>query len=1139
MKLLLDMSSIIWTCLQAGKDVDGVEVNHNGKTVLVNSSEYGYDNAVNSIVKCLNDLRLTPKDMVMVFEGKDSKKRRCMIDPTYKANRDGNRPPEAYVQFQAARDKLKQVFRDLGAIAVQQDFVEGDDVLGWLVANLHDDCTIMTNDGDLTVLNGNNQFGSTCLARINGEVGKNKYGDFDFKLVTLYKSTVGDSADGIKGAAGFGPAAFLNLIARYGEDGCFELEQLIVQGKRDALSQIAEDNDCKYLRRIVEHFENVAKSHRLALLHPEWVNTLRTQLTWEPGMVKSECEDERLRHWKGQSRLVTAENFGAALAFLKSKLHENDEITFDIETSTPPESDDWLEAQDNVNGVDVFGSYLVGFSFTFGRNDQYTYYVSVKHAETKNISMVQARQMMEATFAKQVVIQNTSFELAVLYEAQDEDGSLWRDHWKKFGQKGFIPKVLDTKIEASYVDENLRLGLKDRSLIHLGYAQQSYDTTTLLEGSPFPGGRLVKTITDEAGTRELRRYKMHELPAAHVQGYGSDDTICTAGLHNFYKLIMQLENTWQVYLDVEISPLYLHAKSFCVGASFNLAKMKELEKIDQATYDTAWKTLREYLLAANWHGTVPPTYSADITPKQVKEAYAIVKGLDLADDEPDEEDPEPVVEVKDPILAMRIRTPAKIVALLRSEGEDDFASMLDACYVGKHAEFTSYVQRHFTGEPKFKFSNKLMCELLYKTMGLPVRVRNKATAKMKAAGIYDGNPKADALAIAYALRDATPEQVAVLESLKLMTMVKTRMSLYYSKYPYLLHWKDGRIHSSHNQCATNTRRASSSGPNVQQLPKHPKIEGQPARFRETFVPHKKNAVIVSMDFAAQELRVIAEYSQDKNMLACFVGDTKKDMHALTGLGIMLKKEKGAIQTALAAMLLTPEQLQADISDQQYAAFMALSEGTAEQKASFKAYRSLGKKVNFTTEYGAQAPKLAATLLVDEEEAQSYIDAREDAFPEAKAWKQSVVEEAKTNGFVLTMCGARRHLTDLLNSPDRFIASKADRQAVNFKIQSSSAEMTKKAEGRMWEQDLFDRLDAEYIGPVHDECVSSVAIEDLQAFLELGHACMVQPYATMQVPILSSISFGPNFGTQIEIGELPTLEAMQAGLAEMSKLLTKE
>ena len=39
---------------------------------------------------------------------------------------------------------------------------------------------------------------------------------------------------------------------------------------------------------------------------------------------------------------------------------------------------------------------------------------------------------------------------------------------------------------------------------------------------------------------------------------------------------------------------------------------------------------------------------------------------------------------------------------------------------------------------------------------------------------------------------------------------------------------------------------------------------------------------------------------------------------------------------------------------------------------------------------------------------------------------------------------------------------------------------------------------------------------------------------MQVPIESSISFGPSFGEQIEIGIAPTVEAIKAGLEEMAE-----
>jgi hypothetical protein len=252
------------------------------------------------------------------------------------------------------------------------------------------------------------------------------------------------------------------------------------------------------------------------------------------------------------------------------------------------------------------------------------------------------------------------------------------------------------------------------------------------------------------------------------------------------------------------------------------------------------------------------------------------------------------------------------------------------------------------------------------------------------------------------------------------------------------------------------------------------------------------------------------------MLACFVGDNLKDMHCLTAAGIMAKEQAGLLRTAIDLLSVKPE----DTTEAQYEAFMSLSEGTPEQQKLYKLYRSLGKKVNFTSEYGAAAPKLASTMLISEEVAQTYLDAREAAFPRAKEWKEEVVDEAKTLGFVRSKLGAVRHLAELLNSDDRFTSSKAERQAVNYKVQGSSAEMTKLAEGRMWRQNLTYDFDAVCLGPIHDETVFSVAVSDLVPFLKRGHACMVENYADMAVPIESSISFGPNFGVQFEAASDP-------------------
>lgn len=183
-----------------------------------------------------------------------------------------------------------------------------------------------------------------------------------------------------------------------------------------------------------------------------------------------------------------------------------------------------------------------------------------------------------------------------------------------------------------------------------------------------------------------------------------------------------------------------------------------------------------------------------------------------------------------------------------------------------------------------------------------------------------------------------------------------------------------------------------------------------------------------------------------------------------------------------------------------------------------------------------APKLAETLIVPEEEAQAYIDAKEAAFPGARIWKDSVIEEAKANGIVRTKGGAVRHLADALMSQNRQESSKAERQAVNFKVQSSSAEMTKLALGRMHRAGLLDKYDCKFYFPVHDEVVWSVTLEHLLPFLVELHACMTAQYADLIIPVGSSISFGRSFGPndQIEIGNKPTAAAVLDGLKKMVK-----
>lgn len=1210
-RIALDMSAFIWHSLLTGKDTEnGFKALHKEKEVWINSRYHGYDICLQSMLDLLDNYRLSPIDMIMVFEGEGSKSKRLMLDKDYKQGRD--HPAESYAEFIAVRDEIKKDFLELGAQAMTQRYAEGDDTLAWLAQETEDDLIVATFDNDLAALNtstlptGCNAYGASVLVWINGQDGGNKYGTFDHRYITTYKALVGDSSDNIKGCPNFGPVKFDMLVAQYGHDGLADLHDMMLRSNLSEIAGLDKKTD-PLLVMISDNAPQVLKCFDLAKLRPNWVNTNKDPIEWQAGKVRpfdpvaDKHADPRMTRWMGRARLVTAANFEEAIAWALPLIKQSPDVALDIETSTPDESDAWLAAQGDIDGVDVFGSYLVGLGLTFGRNNQYTLYFNVKHADTENnIDSELVRQFIASIpKEKELIIQNVSFELAVLFNE-------WGDRQMDNGFHGFLPNVLDTKFEASYVDENSKLGLKERSKSILGYVQQTFEETTTLTGAPAdlpPGGRWIRETyktrmvgtgkfeqlvapecrepedmenTDEpfqpgeiryvdgpeimeqqyvlvgtgvfetqdivkrgkvVGTEEVevmeriietqtRKYKMHELTGPQVFGYGADDPICTIALHNYNRLFMQLEHTYEVCKEVEIRAAYLHAKSFIDGVPYSVETMNELVKHDDQVYDDAWVIFRKYLIKQGWEGSVPPDYPIDISAAQVKEAFEIVAGrkMDTA-----------------------MRTVSKL-ATHATEVEDQalfgglLAQLANEKSEAARKSFNDYVLQHFKGEPSFNSgSTKQKVHLMYTVMGLTIQIRNEATDQMKAAGIYEGNPKTDVLAIAYALRecdemiekfgakieDIEKQQVAkwteikeTLEAMKLMAMVSTRRSLYYSKYPNFMHWKDGRIHSSHNQCATNTRRASESGPNKQQLPKHAKIEGQDSKFRSTLVPHRADAVIVSIDFDQQEMRSIAEQSLCPELLACFVGDNPRKMHGITGIGIA-------------------QDLRPDVQWSYELLMKAKGDKHSELNGVATQAYNLGKRVNFLSEYGGGAEKLASVLLIPERKAQIFLDFREESFPGVVDWKQGVVRDAKKYGYVCSMMGARRHLRDLLNSKDRFEASKAERQAINYEVQGSCAEQTKMAEGRMWDDNLFYDFDALCFGPIHDEVVFSVRICDLLPFLERAHGAMAATYGGMKhVPVIASISFGPDFYHQTEIGEVPTAEAIEKGLVEMAAAAEK-
>lgn len=161
------------------------------------------------------------------------------------------------------------------------------------------------------------------------------------------------------------------------------------------------------------------------------------------------------------------------------------------------------------------------------------------------------------------------------------------------------------------------------------------------------------------------------------------------------------------------------------------------------------------------------------------------------------------------------------------------------------------------------------------------------------------------------------------------------------------------------------------------------------------------------------------------------------------------------------------------------------------------------------------------------------------FSRFEEWKEGVKDESRQTGYVSTCMGARRHLRDSILSKDRGVAEAAMRQGPNFKIQGSSGEQTKLAQCRIWDSGILFDLDVEFYFSVHDELVLSTHKDCAVEAIRVVHDAMVVPYGGLQVPFLSSISLGPNFGDQRECGDWFIEENVVAALDKIFVLREPE
>ena len=284
-------------------------------------------------------------------------------------------------------------------------------------------------------------------------------------------------------------------------------------------------------------------------------------------------------------------------------------------------------------------------------------------------------------------------------------------------------------------------------------------------------------------------------------------------------------------------------------------------------------------------------------------------------------------------------------------------------------------------------------------------------------------------------------------------------STYVDRLASLRNTRTGRVHTSFNQCGTATGRLSSSNPNLQNIPIRTE-EGR--RIRSCFIA-SEGCCLLAADYSQIDLRVLAHYSEDRELLTAF--RTGQDIHR---------------RTAAEIFFVSPELVTSDM-------------------------RRVAKTINFGIVYGMSSFGLASQLHVSRKEAQTFIDRYFTHFSGIKEFMETVVQQAKQDGFVTTLLGRRRPLSDI-NSANRNQREFAERIAINTPIQGTAADIIKLAMLRVQQALLQRGLRSRMLLQIHDELVLEVPDGELSEVSQLLQEHM-EAALSLRVPLVAHLSSG--------------------------------
>ncbi len=234
--------------------------------------------------------------------------------------------------------------------------------------------------------------------------------------------------------------------------------------------------------------------------------------------------------------------------------------------------------------------------------------------------------------------------------------------------------------------------------------------------------------------------------------------------------------------------------------------------------------------------------------------------------------------------------------------------------------------------------------------------------------------------------------------------------------------KDDKIHTTFIQTGTATGRLSSHSPNLQNIPvRSPKG----LLIRKGFIASSKEYCLLGVDYSQIELRLLAHFSQDKDLMEAF----------LKGRDIHLETSKALFGGDLA-----------------------------------KEKRSIAKSINFGLVYGMGSKKLSETLNIPLNEAKSYIEAYFKRFPSIKDYLNRMKEEILKTSKAFTLLG-RYRVFDFAGVND-YVKGNYLREGVNAIFQGSASDLLKLGMLKVSER-FKNNPSVRLLLQVHDELIFEI------------------------------------------------------------------